>query len=61
MECLYVQAINTEYPSRMSSGVFRSENHPWDKSQVEMVLGRTVPGDEADMSGLGGDQTSLLS
>ena len=30
----------------MSSVVFQSENHPWDKSQVEIVLRRTVPGDE---------------
>ena len=29
--------------------VFGSENHPWDKSQVEIVLGRTVPGDAAEI------------
>ena len=32
-----------------------------DKSQVEIVLGRTVPGNEADSSGLSRDQTSVLS
>ena len=37
-----MQAITTKYPSRMSSVVFQSENHTWDKSQVEIVLGRTV-------------------
>ena len=56
-----VQAINTEYPSWMSSVVFQSKNQPWDKSQVEIILGRTLLGDEADSSGLGGYQTNLLS
>ena len=32
----------------MSSVVFRFENHPWDKSQVEIVLSRTITGDEAE-------------
>ena len=45
----------------MSSVVFRPRNHPWDKSQVEIVLGRTVPGDVADSSCLGGDQTGVLT
>ena len=27
-----VQALDTEYPSRMFSLVFLSENHPWDQS-----------------------------
>ena len=45
----------------MSSVVFQSENHPWDKSKVEIVLSRTIPGDEADSSGLGRDQTVVLS
>ena len=47
MEHPDVQALNTEYPSQMSSVVFQSENHPWDNSKVEVILGRTVPGDEA--------------
>ena len=54
-ECPDVQAINKDYQSRMSSVVFGSENHPWDKSQVEIVLGRKVQVDEADSSGLGRD------
>ena len=48
-----VQPINTEYSSGMSSAVFWSEHHLWDKSQVEIVLGRTIPGDETDSSSLG--------
>ena len=40
-----VQAVNTEYPSQMYSVLFLSKNHPWDKSQVEIVLSRKLLGD----------------
>ena len=61
VECPDVQTINTEYRSRLSSVVFQSENHSWNKSQAEIVLGRTIPSIEVDSSSLGGDQTSVLS
>ena len=61
MEHPGVQACNPEYPSRLSSVVFRSENHPWNQSQAEIVLGGTILSVEADSSSLGGDKTNVLS
>ena len=48
-----LQTFNLEYPSWLSSVVFWPKNHPWNQSQVEIVLGGTVPSDEADCSSLG--------
>ena len=45
----------------MFSVVFLYKNHPMDKSQVKIVLGRTVQSNEDDRSGFSEDQTSVLS
>ena len=45
----------------MSRWYFDPRIIPGIKSQVEIVLGRTLFGDEADSSGIGGDQTGVLS
>ena len=60
-ECPDVQTFNPEYPTRLFSVAFRSENHPWNQSQVEIILGGTLLCDEAGSSSLGRDKTSVIS
>ena len=56
-----LRTFNPEYPSQLSSVVFRSDNHPWNQSQAVIVLGGTVLSVKADSSSPGEVKTSVLS